>query len=52
MGLPPLQLATLKWLFFGYSVIWIGIVLFLLNMGRRQERLEQQIESLEQARRR
>ncbi len=45
----PLPLSTLKWLFFGYAVIWAGIVLFLMNMGRRQERLERQLDDLERS---
>lgn len=48
-GLTPLPVATLTWLFLGYAVIWAGIILFLMNMGRRQTRLEHQVGDLERA---
>lgn len=43
------MMSPMAWLFLGYSVIWVGIVLFLLNMGRRQAALERQVQDLEKA---
>lgn len=45
----PLPMRTLFWLFLGYAVIWGGIVLFVINMRRRQDLLEHQVADLERA---
>lgn len=45
----PLSMRTLFWLFLGYAVIWGGIILFVMNMRRRQDVLERQIAEVEKA---
>ncbi len=37
------------WMFLGYAAIWTGLIAFVMNMRRRQESLERQIEDLEKA---
>lgn len=37
------------WMFLGYAAIWTGLIVFVMNMRRRQESLERQIEDLERA---
>lgn len=36
----------MKWLFLGYSVIWVAIFLYLLGLHRRQAALEREVNSL------
>lgn len=42
-------MSPLGWMFIGYSVIWVGLMVFLLNMNRRQEVLERQLREMERA---
>lgn len=36
-------------MFIGYSVIWVGLILFVMNLQRRQKAVEQRLEDLERA---
>ena len=39
-------LSPLGWMFVGYSAMWAAIVAYVGNLGRRQRRLQQELEAL------
>ena len=39
------------YLFLGYSIIWLGIFLFLLQLSQRQKKLERELRMLEESQR-
>ncbi|HOC89956.1 MAG TPA: CcmD family protein [bacterium] len=41
---------NITFLFAAYSLIWLAIFLFLLNLARKVTRLEQQVRHLEEER--
>ncbi len=43
----PLQLSPLGWMFVGYSAMWAAIVAYVGNLGRRQRRLQRELEALQ-----
>lgn len=42
-------MSALFWLFLGYSAVWIGIVLFVMRLARKQEEMSRQLEELERS---
>ena len=40
------HLSPLGWMFVGYSAMWAAIVAYVGNLGRRQRRLQQELEAL------
>jgi len=42
-------MSPLFWLFLGYSAIWVGIVLFVMRLARKQEEMRRQLEELERS---
>ncbi len=40
------------WMFIGYSIIWVGLILFVMNLQRRQKAVEDRLGDLERAARR
>lgn len=41
-----MYLSPLGWMFVGYSAMWAAIVAYVGNLGRRQRRLQQELEAL------
>ena len=39
-------MSPLGWMFVGYSAMWAAIVAYVGNLGRRQRRLQQELEAL------
>lgn len=37
------------WMFIGYSIIWVGLILFVMNLQRRQKAVEDRLDDLERA---
>lgn len=37
---------NLGWMFVAFLVVWVGIGIYLLSLGRRQKRLEHRIDEL------
>ncbi len=42
-------MSPLFWLFLGYSAIWVGLLLFVMRLGRKQEEMFRQLEELERS---
>ncbi len=42
-------MSPLWWMFVGYSLMWTAIVLYVLNLGRRQAALYREFEALQSA---
>lgn len=41
---------TSNYLFLGYAVIWLGIFLYMLSLGRREAELEKDVRLLKDVR--
>ncbi len=44
-----MAVSPLAWMFVAYSVIWTAIVLYVVNLGRRQGAMEREVAALRAA---